>query len=87
MSSFMETVYGPLSSDYCIYFYFLSVFGFVLLVFSAIFALFIGIKEKKKFEFYLQALTLCVGYGIFYFQNRLLYSMCSGSLTAPAPSI
>jgi hypothetical protein len=79
-STFMETVYGPLSKEYCIYFYILSVIGFVTLMIVVISSLIIGISFKKGIRFYLEMLMLCIPYALIYFTNRLLYSMCAGSL-------
>jgi len=76
----MNDIYGPLPKDYCMYFYFLSMFGFILMVFTIVIGLFIGISKKKDFIFFLQALMAVLAYALFYFQNRLLYSMCVGSL-------
>ena len=79
--SFMETVYGPLSKEYCIYFYILSIIGFVLLIIVVLSTLFIGIITKKKNnKFYMEMFMLCIPYALMYFTNRLLYSMCSGGL-------
>jgi hypothetical protein len=77
MQSFMDFIYGPLSSDYCVYFYFLSMFGFILLGFTLILSLYIGITKGKKFEYFLKVGFVCIGYAVFYFQNRLLYHMCA----------
>lgn len=63
--------------DTCLWFYFLSVIGFVFLVLSLITGLWYGLSKKKDFSFYLGIITVSLGYFIFYFQNRLLYSMCS----------
>jgi len=76
MSDILETLFGPLSKEYCIYFYFLSVIGFVSLALLVLSSLFIGISKKKGLGFYLNVLAIALGYAIFYFQNRLLYSMC-----------
>ena len=78
--SFMETIYGPLSKEYCIYFYILSVFGFVLLIVVILSTIIIGITQKKNSRFYMEMFMLAIPYGLIYFTNRLLYSMCSGSL-------
>ena len=75
----MDYIYGPLSKNYCIYFYLLSVVGFVLLCFTILSAILVSFSKKKSPGFYVQILMICIGYGIFYFQNRLLYSMCVGS--------
>ena len=42
----MNSIYGTLPKDYCLYFYVLSVFGFVLMVFTFLVSLVIGITRK-----------------------------------------
>ena len=79
MDTFLESFFGPLSKDYCLYFYILSIVGFVLLTMMLASTLMIGITKRKGIEFYLQAVSIAIAYGIFYFQNRLLYSMCVGN--------
>ncbi len=74
----MNYLYGPLGKEYCIWFYILSVFGFISLVMFVIPALYIGITKNKGFEYYLAIMMASVVYAIVYFQNRLLYSMCVG---------
>jgi hypothetical protein len=76
MSDITETLFGPISKEYCIWFYFLSVIGFIGLLFVLISSLFVGISKKKGLDFYLHALALVAHSGVIYFQNRLLYSMC-----------
>jgi len=41
-----------------------------------------GFNQKKGPEYYLQVFAVALGYGIFYFQNRLLNSMCYSALSA-----
>ena len=72
----METVYGPLSQDYCIYFYFLSILGFVMMSLTVLSGLVVGVTKKKGSAFFISVLMIALAYGVFYFQNRLLYSMC-----------
>lgn len=79
MSSLNDTLYGPLGKEYCIYFYILSVFGFISLIFIVLTSLVIGIYKKKGFDFYLQAFTLAIVYGMLYLQNRLLFNMCESA--------
>lgn len=75
------SIFAPFSNrDFCLWFYFLSIIGFVLLFIAVFAALFIGISKKKDFSFYVQMFFVALGYGIFYFQNRLLYSMCAKSI-------
>jgi len=79
MDSFLQSIFGPLSKDYCVYFYILSMVGFFLLVLLCITTIFVGITQRKGFDFYFQMLTGAIAYAILYFQNRLLHSMCVGS--------
>ena len=76
MADIMDTLFGPLSSEFCIYFYYLSILGFVLLALLIFSSLVVGITKNKGAEFYWQMSTVALGYAIFYFQNRLLHSMC-----------
>ena len=76
MASIVESLFGPLPLEYCLYFYFLSIFGFVLLVLFIVPALFYGLTKRKGLDYYLNIIGLSLGYLIFYFQNRLLHSMC-----------
>jgi len=75
-SSIMNDIYGPLSSSYCIYFYALAVLGFVLLSITILSMIFLIFSKKISSESVMHMVMIAVGYGIFYFQNRLLYSMC-----------
>ena len=79
--SLMDYLYGPLNNEYCIYFYILSVIGFVLLVIGILSTLFIGITKQKDSTFYGMMFMICMPYGLLYFHNRLLFSMCNGSYT------
>ena len=79
MSDF-NSLFGPLDKKYCLYFYILSLMGMILLLITIFTALYIGLSEKKDGVFYYQMVLVSMGYGIFYFQNRLLYNMCSKSL-------
>lgn len=80
MNDFIQKVFGPLDKRFCDWFFILSVIGFVMLAILVISTLMIGLSKGKGIDFYFQSLSIAVGYGIFYFQNRLLHSMCAGSL-------
>lgn len=71
-----ETLFGPLPKSYCLYFYYLSILGFVLLTLSLISNIALGLNKNKGLDFYLSSFMISISYLIFYFQNRLLYSMC-----------
>jgi len=77
--SLNNTLFGPLSKQYCLYFYLLSVFGFVFLVIAVLGMLFNLFSKKMDGKIVGGFLMAALGYGIFYFQSRLLYSMCSHS--------
>ena len=76
----LDALFGPLTKKYCLWFYILSVLGFVFLVIALALTLFIGISKRKGIDFYVQMLVGSLAYVIFYFQNRLLYSMCVSSV-------
>jgi small basic protein len=80
MADIMETLFGPLDRNYCDYFWLLSVLGFILLAVLLISSLMVGISKHKGVDFYFQTISIAFGYAIFYFQNRLLHSMCTGSM-------
>ena len=80
MADMMNTLFGPLDRKYCDYFYILSMLGFVFLAILLVSSLLVGITKRKGFDFYLQTFSIALGYGIFYFQNRLLHSMCMGTM-------
>tara|TARA_B110000091_G_C13600800_1_gene384563 strand:+ start:421 stop:666 length:246 start_codon:yes stop_codon:yes gene_type:complete len=80
MDDIMVTLFGPLDRKFCDYFWLLSVLGFVLLAVLLISSLLVGISKNKGMDFYFQTISIALGYAIFYFQNRLLHSMCSGSM-------
>ena len=73
-------IFGPLKKEYCIWFYFLSVIGFVLFILLLVSGLFIGLTRVKGPEYYYFLITGSLVYVIFYFQNRLLYNICSKTL-------
>jgi len=76
----MDYLFGPLNKEYCIYFYALSVFGFVYLILFLITAIGIAVIHKKvNLMYWVNTLAICLGYFIFYFQNRLLHTMCSNN--------
>ena len=80
MSNLADTLFGPLSRDYCIWFYFLSILGVLWFFFYVISAFYLGIMKKKGGEYWITMIAVALGYGIFYFQNRLLHSVCMGTM-------
>ena len=80
MPSGLDTLFGPLSKQYCFYFYFLSLFFLISLVFFVATGLYVGISKKKGLTYYLPMILVSTLYGMLYLQNRLLFVMCSHSL-------
>lgn len=80
MDNMLDTLFGPLDKRFCNYFYILSVIGMAMLFIFVVSALLVGITKRKGLEYYMQMFTVVVGYGLFYFQNRLLHSMCAGTM-------
>jgi hypothetical protein len=80
MAGIVDNLFGPLSSDFCLWFYFLSILGLVWFFLYVISAIYLGLIKKKGSDYWIMAVTIALGYGIIYFQNRLLHSMCAKSL-------
>ena len=76
----MKNLFGPLGKEYCILFYFLSIFSFIGLILFSVSALYRGITTKKDIWYYLGVLVVAFVYFFHYIQNRLLFSMCSGTM-------
>jgi hypothetical protein len=76
----IDTLFGPLPKSYCLYFYYLSIIGFVLLVLSVGGTLAMAVSKSRSAEFYTSSLMIAISYLIFYFQNRLLHTMCIHSI-------
>lgn len=70
------SLFGPLDRKYCDWFYYLSMIAFIFMVLTLL-ALVVGLFSKKaKSEHIGGAVYAALMYAAFYFQNRLLYTMC-----------
>ena len=76
----INALFGPLPKDYCLYFYILTVLNFIVLIIFIVSSLYIGFTEKKKLEYFIQALSLAMIYFVVYFQNRLMSTICYSAL-------
>lgn len=75
---FFKSSLAPLGREYCDYFYYLSMFNFILLLyilFAAVYMFFFDKKRDGIFHVILVSLPTFIAY----FTNRLLYSMCTGN--------
>ncbi len=79
-NNLMNQLFGPMDKFYCLWFLYLSIFGFVLFTIAVLSFLFLAITKKRSGNFYFQMFMVCLGYFVFYFQNRLLHSMCVNTI-------
>ena len=78
----MTNYFGPLSREYCAYFYFMSILFFVFFIMSIIGVLSAVFMKGKKvdFMFIVNSSMLILNTLLAYFVNRLLNTMCNGSV-------
>jgi hypothetical protein len=74
MVHLQSSLFSPLDRNYCLYFYYLSVFAFIFLLLTCLNGTYLALKGKADVSMVLLSL---VGPFLLYFNNRLLYSMCS----------
>ena len=82
MNDFMNTYFGPLGQEYCIYFYALSIFfgiAFVLSVISVITYMITHIN-KIDMKMLIHTFFLLINSFLAYLVNRLLHTMCVRSV-------
>lgn len=76
-----QMIFGPLSSDYCTYFYIFSLLhliAFTILLITFLVSFFAKAKSAPTVR-YVMGIWL-VTHFVVYFHNRLLYNMCRGAL-------
>ena len=77
-NSLFDSLFSPLDKSYCDYFYFLSVIFYVLFIIAiALYLVRLFTNKKTDSRMFWEMFIICSYYFVFYFQNRLLYSMCS----------
>ena len=82
MSNFVNTYFGPLGKDWCVYFLILSMFFLFIFVTGAISGVLLTLKNYKKLDFMmmLHSIALLGNSLLAYYVNRLLYTMCMNSI-------
>ena len=73
LRNFNAEFFSPLSKEYCMYFYVLTVISFLLLAMSVGSVIYYLVKGKADL---LTGVMSLLGPALLYFNNRLLYSMC-----------
>lgn len=82
MNKMLDSLLGPLGPEYCYYFYILMVISLIVLA-TAVVGVIRRLLTDKKAEI-LTLLVLLVQPLLVYFVNRLLYTMCVGSVKEQA---
>ena len=82
MSDFMSNYFGPLSKEYCIYFYVMSIFFFIIMMLGLLGVIVTIAKNPKQVNvmFFVNAAMLLMNSVLAYFVNRLLHTMCANSI-------
>ena len=78
MDPVFNVFFGPLGRQFCLWFLALSIIPFIALVLLVVSTLYLSLVKKRSVNVY-AVIVASLGYLILYFQNRLLYSMCSGT--------
>ena len=71
-----QSIFGPLDQKYCNWFFYLSLVAFVFMILTIVTGVFVLMQKQMKMEYVMAILWSSAMYGAFYFQNRLLYTMC-----------
>ena len=74
-----DSIVGPLSQDFCLYFYILAILLFISFILSIIQIAFSLFKNKS---ITIQHIILPINAFVLYFVNRILYNMCQNSIPA-----
>lgn len=83
MSNFMSNYFGPLNKHSCMYFLIITIIFFILLVIVILSEIFWIFKNFKQLNFRTLTGAVLIIFNVFlaYFVNRLLYTMCTKSLS------
>ena len=78
----MSNYFGPLSKEYCVYFYFMSIFFFaiMLLGIGGVITAIIHKPKQVNVMFFINAAMLLMNTVLAYLVNRLLHTMCVNSI-------
>jgi hypothetical protein len=77
-SVFMNQYFGPLSREYCIYFYALSIIFGIIFAMSVVSIAYFMVTHIKKVNmmFIVNSVLILLNSFLAYFANRLLHTMC-----------
>ena len=78
--SIVDVFFGPLGKNYCNLFLWFSLFALIMVILIIITGIFLGLKKKENMAYYFHILMLTLVYIVMYYQNRILYTMCTRTL-------
>ena len=73
----LNSLFGPLDRKYCDWFYYLSIIAVIFMVLTVAALVVALFSQQVKYEYVGGAVYAVLMYAAFYFQNRLLYGMCT----------
>jgi len=80
VKSGVNNLVGPIGTEYCFYFYLLSVIAIFFFAIVLVGIVYTGVSKKMGASFYGLSLLYSAQFLLVYLQNRLLYNMCVNSL-------
>lgn len=82
MSHFMNTFFGPLDKNVCVYFLVLSMIFFYTLILVLGMEVFFAVRHFKEIDFRVATNGVLLLFNIFiaYFVNRVFYNMCNRTM-------
>ena len=78
----LNSLFGPLDKNACLYFFIITCFFFIVLVLTLIGELLYIVKHYKtlNMKMFTSGILIWVNIFLAYFVNRLMYTMCMKSL-------
>lgn len=82
MQNIMNSLFGPLGREYCVYFYFLSILFFVMFATYLLMTVVNIVRNPKMVngKMLLNSVFLLIYTLVPYYVNRLMYTMCVNSV-------
>ena len=79
MKDINEFLFGPLSKNWCLYFYFLSIIWYIVFLLSILFLIRYLMGKNVKTEVAFGSLMYAFTVFVMYIEKRILHGMCINS--------
>jgi len=79
MKNIVDFLFGPLSKNWCIYFYFLSIIWYVFFLISIIYIVMYIFSKKTNNSVTLGMVIYSITLLLMYIEKRILHGMCINS--------